>query len=73
MTFFHLGPTELRILLSIGIIAAVLHPTAVVFGRDWLLFDVAGVIGAAGLVVTFLRSAANGVRTLYAAEPLRQP
>jgi archaetidylinositol phosphate synthase len=70
MSFLKVGPTELRILLAMGTLFAWAHPTTTVFGQQWLWFDFAGVIGAVGLVGTFLFSAVSGTRQLYAAEPL---
>jgi phosphatidylglycerophosphate synthase len=70
MSFFGMGPTELRILLAIGNVALVFHPTATVMGQTYLLFDVGGAIGAAGLVVAFLYSAARNTARLYREEPL---
>jgi phosphatidylglycerophosphate synthase len=70
MSYFKLGPTELRILLAIGTAAAWLHPTSLVFGRTFLLFDVAGVIGIVGLLATLVVSAMRNTRALYLAEPL---
>jgi archaetidylinositol phosphate synthase len=70
MSFFKVGPTELRILLSIGAIALYWRPMPSVFGHPVALFDLGGVIGAAGLVVTFLMSAARNTRLLYRAEPI---
>lgn len=67
---FGVGPTELRILLGIGIVAAMRKPQVVIAGREWLLFDVGGAIGAAGLVVTLLWSAYSNGRRLAALEPL---
>ena len=70
MSFLRIGPTELRILLSIGTLAVMRYPTANIFGHTALTFDVAGVVAAAGMVVMFLASAWDGLRTLYRAEPL---
>ena len=65
------GPTELRILLAIGAVRASLQPY--VSFRDagpFLLFDVGGVVAAAGLGAAFLFSAARNARALYVLEPL---
>ncbi len=70
ITYFNLGPTELRILLSVGNLALLVHPTAEVFGRTYRLFDVGGAIAAAGLFVTLIVSAVTNARTLYRAEPI---
>ena len=70
MTYFNLGPTELRILLAVGNLVAIVHPRAVILGREFLLFDVGGAIGAVGLVVTLIFSAVSNTRALYRLEPL---
>jgi phosphatidylglycerophosphate synthase len=70
ITHFNLGPTELRILLSIGSLVLLVHPTAEMFGRSYRLFDVGGAIGAAGLFVTLIASAITNARTLYREEPI---
>ena len=70
MSFLKLGPTELRIVLAIGNIALLLHPTAVILGREYPLFDVGGVVGVAGLLCTLVYSTASNTRMLYLAEPI---
>ena len=71
MAFLAVGPTELRILLAVGNAWVVFDPAVTLAGRTWLLFDVGGVAGAAGLAAAFLVSAARNGRALYLAEPLR--
>jgi archaetidylinositol phosphate synthase len=68
MSFFKMGPTELRILLAIGAIALFWNPMPVVAGHAMKLFDLGGIIGVAGLAVTFVVSAVRNGRTLYKAE-----
>jgi phosphatidylglycerophosphate synthase len=70
ITHFNMGPTELRILLAIGNLALLVHPTSTIFGREFLLFDIGGVVAIGGLLITFAASAARNVRTLYRAEPI---
>lgn len=70
MSFFGVGPTELRILLAAGNVALLVRPNAPVLGTSLTLFDVGGVVGAAGLVATFVYSAVRNGRALYQAEPL---
>jgi len=70
MAFLKIGPTELRILIAIGNTWVLFDRTVTLAGRSWQLFDVAGAIAAAGLLVTFLVSAARNTRALYLAEPL---
>ncbi|HEX3704335.1 MAG TPA: CDP-alcohol phosphatidyltransferase family protein [Vicinamibacterales bacterium] len=70
MSYFGVGPTELRILLAVGNLALWLHPTANLWGHRYRLFDVGGAVGIAGLLFTLLFAAARNTRTLYRAEPI---
>jgi archaetidylinositol phosphate synthase len=70
ISHFMMGPTELRILLAVGAVTLLVHPTATIAGRTFLLFDVGGVVAIAGLLVTFARSALVNTVTLYRAEPI---
>lgn len=71
MSFLGFGPTELRILLMIGAIKAATASSVTVAGIGAVrLFELGGVIGAAGLLVVFVVSAVRNTRSLYAAEPL---
>jgi hypothetical protein len=70
MSFFKVGPTELRILLAIGNAVAMVKPTSHLLGHEFLLFDVGGVIGAIGLTCTVVISAISNTRRLYRLEPL---
>ncbi len=70
MSYFGMGPSELRIVLSIGNLVLLVHPTATIAGHQFHLFDVGGAVGAAGLALTFLYSAMRNTRTLYLAEPV---
>lgn len=70
ISFWKFGPTELRILLALGSIRLMHSDFARVWGHDYRLFDIGGVIGIIALVVTFIASAIVNTRMLYAAEPL---
>jgi len=70
MSFFNVGPTELRILLVVGNLVAVWHPQATLLGLHFPLFDVGGVVGAMGLLGTLVYSAASNTRRLYRLEPI---
>jgi phosphatidylglycerophosphate synthase len=70
MSYMKIGPTELRILLAVGNLVLLVHPTADVFGRECLLFDVGGVVAACGMTATLVAATAAHTRALYAAEPL---
>jgi archaetidylinositol phosphate synthase len=69
MSAFKIGPTELRILLAIGNLAVFLHPTTAIFGHTFRLFDIGGVIAAAGLGAALIVAAVRNTRALYRAEP----
>jgi phosphatidylglycerophosphate synthase len=71
ISFLGLGPTELRILLAIGVLKAAQAPfvSNSVTGQV-RLFDVGGVTAAVGLLAAFLVSGVGNVRALYLAEPL---
>jgi len=70
LSFWGVGPTELRLLLAAGTLALLYDPRVQILGGQYRLFDVGGVVGAIGLGVTLLLSVARNVRLLYRAEPL---
>ena len=74
MSFLGFGPTELRLLLVSGAVRAAYSPWVTPFGGAPVrLFDIGGVIAAAGLATVFIISAARNTRTLYFAEPMPVP
>lgn len=73
MSFGGFGPTELRILLSIGNVALFFHPGVPLvhlWQSDYRLFDVGGAIGAAGMLLMAAAAAVRHTAQLYRAEPL---
>ena len=70
MSYFKVGPTELRILLALGNLVLLVHPMAEVFGRTYRLFDVGGVVATCGMTATLVFATATHTRALYRAEPL---
>jgi phosphatidylglycerophosphate synthase len=70
LSYWNVGPTELRVLLVVGALKALHHPGVTLFGHKFLLFDVGGMIGIAGLVVTITVTVLRHTRSLYRAEPL---
>ncbi len=64
------GPTELRILLAIGTVQLMRSDFVSMFGNQWLLFDVGGAVGIAGLLLTFVVSAVSNGVALYKEERL---
>ncbi len=70
LSFMRVGPTELRLLLSVGALRVLVDPTVSLFGSEYLLLDVGGVVAAAGLVLAFVVSASRNTVALYREEPL---
>jgi archaetidylinositol phosphate synthase len=70
MSFWGIGPTELRVLLAIGTVALVSDPKVQILGGAYRLFDVGGVIAVASLAVTTAVSVVRNGLALYRAEPL---
>jgi phosphatidylglycerophosphate synthase len=64
------GPTEIRILLAAGNLAALRSPYSTLFGRRFLLFDLGGTIAAAAMGVMALMVAVRHTAELYRQEPL---
>jgi hypothetical protein len=72
MSFLWFGPTELRIVLAAGTIALFGNPQVDlgVLGH-YALFDVGGVVAAAGLVIALASSTIRNTRVLARLEPRR--
>lgn len=69
LSCFGVGPTELRVFLSIGTLCLYLNPTVRIGGLGtFLLFDVGGVVSIACLIVAFVYSAIRNTRILYIEE-----
>ncbi len=72
ISFAGFGPTELRILLSVGALVALVKPIVNPLGLGaFQLFDVGGLVGAVGMLAAFVIRAAGNTVALYRAEPLR--
>jgi len=65
-----LGPTEIRILLAIGNVTLLFRPQAHLFGREFLLFDVGGVMASCGMLVMAIIAGIQHTVELYRREPL---
>ena len=70
LSYWHFGPTELRILLAIGNLAVMRNPFAIIAGHRFLLFDVGFGIGAVGVLVIAIQAAVKHTRQLYREEAL---
>src|SRR5579862_5985509 len=71
LSFAKFGPTEIRILLSLGNVALWLRPDNRVFGSVFRAFDVAGIVAIAGMVLMLVISAIRNTARLYRTETLR--
>jgi hypothetical protein len=58
------------VLLCIGNIALFYRPEVMLLGRRFLLFDIGGAIGIAGMALMLVWSAVRHTRQLYEAERL---
>jgi hypothetical protein len=65
LSYYKFGPTEIRILLAIGNIALLKHSRITLLHRQFLLFDIGGVIAIAGMSLFLILSATRHIRKLY--------
>ncbi len=72
ISYFKMGPTELRILLCVGNIALFWKSISHVAGRAYRLFDIGGTMGIAGMMLILLISVVQNTVKLYRKEPLPQ-
>jgi archaetidylinositol phosphate synthase len=70
ISYWKMGPTELRILMAAGTLQLLRSPEVSLLGARYLLFDIGGVVAIAGLLATFVASSVINTRTLYRREPL---
>jgi archaetidylinositol phosphate synthase len=70
LSFWRFGPTELRILLSVGSLALLWKPVVHLFGAKYRLFDVGGTIGLAGMAAILVFFTLQNTVRLYREEQL---
>jgi hypothetical protein len=68
ISFWRFGPTELRVLLAVGNLALLWKPVVHVFGGQYRLFDVGGVIGLAGMGLMAIAFTVENTVRLYREE-----
>jgi putative flippase GtrA len=73
LSFAAFGPTELRLLLIAGNIALLSKPLVTLAGRQYLLFDVGGAIGMAGMAAALAWTMVKHTMFLYRAETRPNP
>ena len=71
LSFGMWGPTELRVVLAIGSIAMLLHPTGRIAGRELLVADIGGGVAIAGIAVILLTSVIRNTSKLYREDTCR--
>jgi phosphatidylglycerophosphate synthase len=71
ISYFKMGPTELRLLLSIGNLCLFFWKSTVhIAGRANKLFDVGGTLGISGMLLVMVISAIHNTARLYRQEPI---
>jgi archaetidylinositol phosphate synthase len=70
LSFGAFSPTELRLLLIAGNVALLNKPLVMLAGKQYLLFDVGGAIGIAGIGLALLYSIFKHTLYLYRAETI---
>jgi hypothetical protein len=69
LSFWKFGPTELRILLSIGNVALLYRP--MIFHGNYRLFDIGGTVGLVGMSAMLIFFTVRNTRRLYVEERIR--
>lgn len=70
ISYFKMGPTELRLLLCIGNIALFWREMVHLAGRAYRLFDIGGTMGISGMLLILCISVVRNTIKLYRREPL---
>ncbi|MBM3810911.1 MAG: CDP-alcohol phosphatidyltransferase family protein [Acidimicrobiia bacterium] len=70
ISYWKFSPTELRILLCIGNLVLLWRPYAELLGRNFLIFDIGGVVGLIGMVAMLISAVARHTAQLYREERL---
>lgn len=70
ISYFKMGPTELRLLLAIGNLTLLWKSTVHLAGRAYRLCDVGATIGISGMFLIFLISVVQHTARLYRREPM---
>lgn len=68
LSYWNFGPTELRILLSIGNLVVLWRPYSTILGQRYLLFDIGFSIGTIVLAIILVQAAVKHTIQLYKEE-----
>jgi len=71
LSYWKFGPTEIRILLSVGNLALFYHSRIELMKKQILLFDVGGIVAIVGMAAMLLASTITHTVQLYRQERLR--
>ncbi len=72
ISYFKMGPTELRLFLCIGNIALLWRSMAHLAGRAYRIFDIGGTMGISGMLLVLCISVVQNTVRLYRREPLQE-
>lgn len=70
ISYFKMGPSELRIVLSIGTLVLLKKSVVHLLGRSYRLFNVAGTLGISGMMLVLVISAVQHTIRLYRQEQI---
>ena len=70
ISYFKMGPTELRIVLSIGTLVLLKKSVVHLLGRGYRLFSVAGTLGISGMMLVLVISVVQHTLRLYRQEQI---
>ena len=73
ITYLMMGPTELRIVLSLGALWLLVKPVVTILGYSFRLFDVGGVVAIAAIAFVLVTTTVAHTKALYLAEPIGGP
>lgn len=73
ISYWKMGPTEMRIVLAAGTLQLLRSAEVSLFGGRYLLFDVGGVAAIVMLAATFVAAAVAHTVILYRREPIESP
>ena len=71
LSYWKFGPTEIRLLLTLGNLALLRNVNVNLFGMKFLLFDVGGAVAIVGMMLMLVVSAIRHTRALYVAERIQ--
>jgi phosphatidylglycerophosphate synthase len=70
LSFAGFGPTEIRIMLSLGNVALWFHPDARIFGSTYRVFDIGGIAAIGLMALILIVSTLLNTIKLYRQEPI---